>query len=103
MAFHDLHAELRWFDHLWPRLYMKTLSIVLLPSQCHKRHVIIEHKKKTLSIVPSRYNPHFFKICIVPKWQDYRESSLYMKRGRKLNKTNDITHHFIAQNQAVLL
>ena len=35
----------------------------------------LEHKDFPLSIIPSVHNPHFFKICIVPKGWDYRQGN----------------------------
>ena len=52
---------------------MKTLSIVTPSPSVISAGFIIEHKDFPLSIIPSVYNPHFFKICIVPKWCDYRK------------------------------
>src|SRR5690349_12688331 len=52
---------------------MKTLSIVTPPVSVISANFIVEHKDFPLSIIPSVYNPHFFKICIVPKGWDYRQ------------------------------
>jgi len=63
---------------------MKTLSIVTLPSSVISANFIVEHKDFPLSIIPSVYNFHFFKICIVPKGWDYRQDR---HRGRSFTRT----------------
>jgi len=52
---------------------MKTLSIVTPSPSVISANFIIEHKDFPLSIIPSAYNHHFLKICIVPKGCDYRQ------------------------------
>ena len=52
---------------------MKIQSIVLSSSSVISVNFIVEHKDFPLSIIPSVYNPHFFKICIVSKGWDYRQ------------------------------
>src|SRR6185369_10701486 len=54
---------------------MKTLSVVTPPSSVISAGFIIEHKDFPLSIVTPVYNHHFFRICIVPKWCDYKQGS----------------------------
>src|SRR6185312_5902633 len=61
---------------------MKTQSIVPSCSGVISANFIVEHKDFPLSIIPSVYNPHFFKICIVPKGWDYRQG-----RGRSFTRT----------------
>ena len=60
---------------------MKTLSIVTPPLSVISANFIVEHKDFPLSIIPSVYNPHFFKICIVPKGWDYRQGSTVLSCG----------------------
>ena len=52
---------------------MKTQSIVPSSPSVISANFIVEHKDFPLSIIPSVYNLHFFKICIVPKGWDYRQ------------------------------
>ena len=52
---------------------MKTQSIVTPSPSVISANFIVEHKDFPLSIIPSVYNPHFSKICIVPKGWDYRQ------------------------------
>ena len=54
---------------------MKTLSVVTSPSSVISAGFIIDHKNFPLFIVTPVYNHHFFRICIVPKWCDYRQRS----------------------------
>src|SRR6185369_16636366 len=58
---------------------MKTLSIVTFSPSVINANFIVEHKDFPLSIIPSVYNPHFFKICIVPKGWDYRQGSTVIR------------------------
>src|SRR5690349_18087939 len=57
---------------------MKTLSIVTPPLSVISANFIVEHKDFPLSIIPSVYNHHFFKICIVPKEWDYRQEKIFL-------------------------
>ena len=65
---------------------MKTLSIVTPSPSVISAGFIIEHKDFPLSIIPSVYNPHFFKICIVPKRCDYRQGSTVQTKQKKVHQ-----------------
>src|SRR5262245_24368174 len=72
---------------------MKTLSIVTLSSSVISTTFIIEHKDFPLSIIPSVYNSHFFKICIVPKWCDYRQGLTVYNEMKDMNTETCLNLH----------